>query len=73
MPDMTVSVEQAGQILGVGRHAAYVGCRNGQIPSIRVGRRIRVPLHALARLLQGQEPAGTRPVRRDHLNNGGGA
>jgi excisionase family DNA binding protein len=43
----TVSVEQAGEILGVSRMAAYKGIWSGDIPHIRIGRRIRVPLASL--------------------------
>jgi excisionase family DNA binding protein len=40
----TVSVEQAGQILGISRIAAYRGIESGDIPHIKIGKRIRVPL-----------------------------
>jgi Helix-turn-helix domain len=50
----TVSVEEAGRILGVGRASAYEGVRSGNIPSLRVSpRRIVVPRAALLRLLDG--------------------
>ncbi|MGO9299700.1 MAG: helix-turn-helix domain-containing protein [Acidimicrobiales bacterium] len=47
----TVTVELAGEILGIGRNSAYEGVGAGQIPSIRVGRRIVVPTAQLRRLL----------------------
>lgn len=47
----TVTVEQACEILGVGRNSGYEGVNSGQIPSIRVGRRIVVPTGQLRRLL----------------------
>ncbi len=47
----TVTVEVAGDALGISRASAYEGVRNGEIPSIRVGRRIVVPTAALRRLL----------------------
>jgi excisionase family DNA binding protein len=47
----TVSVEQAGEILGVSRMAAYKGIWSGDIPHIRIGRRIRVPLAKLNELV----------------------
>lgn len=37
--------------LGIGRDAAYLGCRDGTIPSIRIGNRIVVPKAAFERLL----------------------
>jgi excisionase family DNA binding protein len=46
-PPRTVSVEEAGDILGIGRMAAYHAVWRGQIPSIRIGRRLLVPLAKL--------------------------
>jgi excisionase family DNA binding protein len=48
----TMSVEETAKALSLGRSTAYEGVRSGQIPSIRVGRRIRVPTAAVRRLLQ---------------------
>ena len=45
-----VDVVEAGRLLGVGREAAYNAVKSGQIPSIRVGKKIRVPVAALRRL-----------------------
>ena len=59
----TISVEEAGQYLGIGRSAAYEGVRSGDIPAIRIGRRWLVPVAALDRMLNqaGQgEPAETK-------------
>jgi excisionase family DNA binding protein len=53
----TVSVDDAAAILGVARVTAYEAVHAGQIPSIRVGRRILVPTAALRRLLGLDEPA----------------
>ena len=49
----TITVEEAAQLLGIGRNTAYEGVRNGDLPSIRVGRRILVPTARLERLLEG--------------------
>lgn len=46
------TVPQAGQILGIGRSAAYAAAKNGEIPTVKIGRRIVVPIAALERLLQ---------------------
>jgi hypothetical protein len=43
----TISVEEAGRILGIGRMAAYQAVWRGQIPSIRIVRRLLVPLAKL--------------------------
>jgi excisionase family DNA binding protein len=49
----TVTVDEAAKMLGVGRNAAYRGVKSGDIPVIRVGKRLLVPLAALERILQG--------------------
>jgi excisionase family DNA binding protein len=47
----TVTVKEAATILGVGRNKAYEAARSGEIPTIRIGKRLLVPLTALERLL----------------------
>lgn len=46
------TIEEAAALLGVGRTTAYGAARAGQIPAIRVGRRLVVPRAALAALLR---------------------
>lgn len=46
-----LTVEQAAEVLAISRGSAYLGVRAGEIPSVRVGRCIRVPRQALERLL----------------------
>ena len=48
---LTISVEEAGRLLGISRGLAYMLVNRGDIPSIRRGRRIVVPRRALERLL----------------------
>jgi excisionase family DNA binding protein len=47
----TVTVEEAAQILGLSRNPTYDAVRNKQIPSIRVGRSLKVPSAWLRRML----------------------
>ena len=54
---LTVSVEEAGEILGCSRNTAYEAVRRGEIPVIRLGKLLRVPKTALERLLNGDRPA----------------
>ena len=55
----TISVPQAGRdYFGLGKNASYAAAARGQIPSLRFGGKIRVPIVALERLL---ESAGTQP------------
>jgi excisionase family DNA binding protein len=49
----TLSVKEAAKLLGVGRNKAYEAARRGEIPTIRIGKRILVPVAALERMLQG--------------------
>jgi excisionase family DNA binding protein len=48
---LTVTVEQAGRLLGISRGAAYRAAACGQIPTIRLGRRLLVPTARLHQLL----------------------
>jgi excisionase family DNA binding protein len=51
----TVSVEEAAEWFGLGRSAAYVAVRRGELPSLRFGRSLRVPTAAARRML-GLDP-----------------
>ena len=53
---LTLTVPEAAERLGIGRNAAYQGVRRGEIPSIRVGNRLLVPIEALNNMLAGQAP-----------------
>ena len=54
-PTLTIWPE-VGQALGLSRPAAYAGAKRGEIPVIKVGRRLLVPTAALHRMLQLDEP-----------------
>jgi excisionase family DNA binding protein len=47
----TISVEEAGRWLGVSRNTAYEAAARGEIPTIKIGRLIRVPVAPFERLL----------------------
>jgi excisionase family DNA binding protein len=47
----TIGVEEAAAVLGIGRATAYAAAGTGDLPVIRVGRRVLVPVAALRRLL----------------------
>ena len=54
LPDKPmVTVEEVAAILGVGRATAYRCANTGEIPALRLGRRLFVPGAALARMLGG--------------------
>jgi hypothetical protein len=46
-----VSVEVGGKALGLGRAKAYAAVRDGQIPSLRFGKRISIPTAPLRKML----------------------
>jgi excisionase family DNA binding protein len=46
-----MTVPEAARVLGIGRDAAYRAAARGELPTLRVGRRILVPVAALERLL----------------------
>ena len=48
-----MSVPEMARILGLGRVAAYDAVRRGDIPHIRIGRRIVIPVRALEKMLDG--------------------
>jgi excisionase family DNA binding protein len=52
----TVSVPVTGKTyLGIGKNASYRAAERGDIPTIRVGRLLRVPVRAMERKLEAVE------------------
>jgi excisionase family DNA binding protein len=49
----TYRIEEAAALLGIGRNHAYEAAKRGEIPSIKIGKRILVPRAALDRILEG--------------------
>lgn len=47
----TISVEDAGRVLGLSKDSAYKAAHAGQIPTLRFGRKILVPTARLLDLL----------------------
>ena len=48
---LTVTVEEAAQLIGISRGLAYEMARCGKLPVVRFGRRLLVPRRALERML----------------------
>lgn len=55
---LTLTVEEAAGLLGISRAFACETVRRGEIPSIRIGRRVLVPRVALDRLVGGEPTSG---------------
>lgn len=53
MEPKTLTVPEAGRVyFDLGRNASYEAARRGDIPTIRIGRLLRVPVVALERKLE---------------------
>lgn len=52
-----LTVEQTAKLLGISRGLAFTAVRAGDIPSIRIGRRILVPRDRLRQMLGLDEAA----------------
>jgi hypothetical protein len=49
----TISVPEAGrEFFGLSRNASYKAAQRGEIPTVRIGRLLRVPIVALERKLE---------------------
>jgi len=51
----TMTVDELGIVLGVGRNQAYAAVREGQVRSLRIGKRIVIPTSAVVSMLSGDE------------------
>jgi excisionase family DNA binding protein len=56
---LTMTVPEAGKkYFGLSRDGSYRAAERGEIPTIRIGRLLRVPVRAMERLLDGVERTG---------------
>ena len=53
---LTRTVDEAAKILGIGRNLCYDTVKTGEIPVIKIGRRLLVPRRALEKLLEQGQP-----------------
>lgn len=60
----TISVPEAGKkYLGIGRVASYEAAHRGEIPTVKIGRLLRVPVAVLERKLSQPEENASRSAR----------
>jgi excisionase family DNA binding protein len=52
---LMLTVEEAARVARCGRGAAYAAVHRGDIPSVRIGRTIRVPRDRLIAVLERRE------------------
>jgi excisionase family DNA binding protein len=64
-----VTLNEAAAILRISRGSAYEAAKRGEIPTIRIGRRLLVPTAALERMLGGNAPR----EGNDSVGNAGAA
>lgn len=53
---LTLTVPEAGELLGISRAQAYLMVKLGRLPVIRLGRRIVIPRAALIKMLESVMP-----------------
>ena len=60
---LTYTVEECARLLGIGRQLAYDRVKTGEIPVIKVGRRLLVPRKALERFLENAQVTQSQTQR----------
>ena len=65
---LTLTVEEAGRLLGVSRGLAYAAARDGSLPTVRLGRRLLVPRRRLEQLLAGENLNGNAAPNGREVN-----
>jgi excisionase family DNA binding protein len=63
---LVYTVVQAGRMLGLTRNASYNAAKRGDLPTIKIGKLIRVPKATFHRMLEGAgavEPSGEKSAR----------
>jgi excisionase family DNA binding protein len=50
---LTYSVGEAAKVLGLSRNSVYQACLKGEMPCLKIGKRILIPRARLDRLLTG--------------------
>ena len=58
---LTLTVDETAKILGVGRNSAYEAIARGEIPVVKVGKRLLVPKAALEQLLKCNQTKTAKP------------
>jgi excisionase family DNA binding protein len=50
---VTITVDEAARLLGISRTMAFQAVRSGELPAIRLRRRVLIPVAQLNELLRG--------------------
>jgi excisionase family DNA binding protein len=62
MERLLLRPKEAAEVLGVGRSKMYALLAAGEVPSVRVGRSVRVPAEALQHWVASRVVAGTEGI-----------
>lgn len=54
---LLLKAEEAAQMLGLGRGTVYAMMNDGTLPTVRMGRAVRIPMDALRRWIEGRTNA----------------
>jgi excisionase family DNA binding protein len=54
---LTLTIDEAARALGISRNSAFSAAHRGQIPTIKIGRRLLVPKVAFERMLANCTPS----------------
>lgn len=55
---LTYTIEEAARLLGISRGSAYEAVRRGELPVLKIGKRLLVPRAVLERILTDPQSAG---------------
>lgn len=73
MEQALLRVEEAAKVLALGRSKTYEMVVAGELPSIRIGRSVRIPVDSLRRWLEDRTTGEIAPICRDNGPQVGGA
>lgn len=59
---VTISVEDVAELLGISARSAYRAARSGELPALRLGRRVLVPTARLLELIGEDASTALRAV-----------
>jgi excisionase family DNA binding protein len=60
---LTVDIPEAADALGLSKNATYDAVKRGQIPAIRIGRRIVVARATLEKIVSGEMSLSASPIQ----------
>lgn len=52
-----LTIAEAGRVMRLGRNSAYAAAASGELPTVRIGRKLLVPRQALAKMLEAAGPS----------------